>query len=80
MTKDIRPASMTSNGAIATLPPAGSTLAVASSTESTARYVFHMGGAPVAASSGDCGEMAATWWPRSTAIEYTCPWSIGWSS
>ena len=37
MTKDIRPASMTSNGAIATLPPAASTLAVASSTESTAR-------------------------------------------
>ena len=37
MTNDIRPASMTSNGAIATLPPAASTLAVASSTESTAR-------------------------------------------
>jgi len=36
-TNAIRPASMTSNGAIATLPPAASTLATASSTESTAR-------------------------------------------
>ena len=37
MTKDIRPAPTMSNGAIATLPPAASTLAVASSAESTAR-------------------------------------------
>ena len=37
MTNAIRPASMTSNGAIATCRPAASTWAVASSTESTAR-------------------------------------------
>ena len=37
MTKDIRPASITSKGAIAILPPAAATLAAAASTESTAR-------------------------------------------
>jgi hypothetical protein len=36
-TKAIRPASVTSNGAIPTWPPAASALAVASSAESTAR-------------------------------------------
>jgi len=42
-----------------------------------------MGGAPAAAISGGCGEMAATWWPLSMAIEYTCPSPsapMGWSS
>ena len=68
MTKDIRPASMTSNGAIATLPPAASTLAVASSTESHGEVGFD-GGAPAAAISDGCVEIAATWWPPSMAIE-----------
>ena len=36
-TKAIRPASITSNGSIATVPPAGPTLAAVSSAESTAR-------------------------------------------
>ena len=39
-----------------------------------------MGGAPAAAISAGCGEMAATWWPPSMAIEYTCPSPMGWSS
>jgi len=42
--------------------------------------VFHIGGAPAAAISADCVEMAATWWPPSIAIEYTCPSPMGWSS
>ena len=36
-----------------------------------------MGGAPAAASSGDCGAMAATGWPPSMAIEYTGPCGMG---
>ena len=39
-----------------------------------------LGGHQVAAISGGCEEMAATWWPPSMAIEYTCPSPMGWSS
>src|SRR2546429_7702400 len=77
MTKDIRPASMTSNGAIATLPPAASTLAVASSTESTAREVFHIGGGPAAAHSGGGGGMGGARGAPGLAGEEGCPPALG---
>jgi hypothetical protein len=57
----MRPASLTSNGSISTLPPAAVTFAAVSSALSTQTYVFHIaiGGAPsgidpIAAASLPC--------------------------
>ena len=63
----IRPASVTSNGAINTRPPAASTFVAVSSALSTQTYVFHIaiGGAP----SG-CEPTAATSRPRIRAMKY----------
>ena len=63
----IRPASMTSNGSVRTLPPASRTFATVSSALSTRTYVFHIA---IGGAASGIDPIAATSPPRIWAMKY----------